>query len=291
MNSASAQTEPTLDPKLEDELAHEIDPWLQHMTWRSDFARWRDDRIWQERRQKERLQTIQHYGGRPEGLRLVDIGSGMGGTSVAMARDGAFVVASEFNPAYCRITQLRARRYDLALPVVNATGEAMPYQDDAFDMALCWDVVEHVDDAEQLIAELGRVVRPGGRVLVTVINRLAWRDPHYHLVGINYLPRSIAEKLIEWRGRSKRGSALQDKQRLSEMHYFTLAAFRRLAREHGFELWDIREDRLRYGSGTASGLKGRVRDLLARIGVVGPAYKLYRTFVQGTWELVLVRDL
>lgn len=289
MNTTTSQPEPAHDAALETELAHAIDPWLQHMTWRTDFSRWRDDRIWQERRQKERLHTIESFGGQPSGLRIVDIGSGMGGTSVAMALDGAYVVASEFNPAYCRITQLRARRYDLALPVVNATGEAMPYQSDSFDMALCWDVVEHVDDAERLIAELGRVVRPGGRVLLTVINRLAWRDPHYHLVGLNYLPRSIAERLIEWRGRSKADSALQDKQRLSEMHYFTLGAFRALAREHGFEVWDIREERLRQGAGTASGIKGRVRDLLARLGVVGPAYKLYRTFVQGTWELVLVR--
>ena len=289
MTSTTNQSEPIDDPVLEAQLAQAIDPWLQHMTWRADFARWRDDRIWQERRQRERLQTIRRFGGTPDGLRIVDIGSGMGGTSVAMALDGAFVVASEFNPAYCRITQLRARRYDLGLPVVNATGEAMPYADGSFDLALCWDVVEHVNDAERLIAELGRVVRPGGRVLLTVINRFAWRDPHYHLVGINYLPRPLAERLIAWRGRSKARSALQDKQRLSEMHYFTMGAFRALARQHGFELWDIREERLRQGGGTASGFKGRVRDVLARVGVVGPAYRLYRTFVQGTWELVLVR--
>jgi SAM-dependent methyltransferase len=278
----NTSTKPAHDPATEAELTHLIDPWLQHMRWRADWDRWRDDRIWQEQRQHERLETIGQFGGQPQGLRIL-------GTSVALALRGAAVVASEFNPAYCRITHLRARRYQLGLPVVNAAGEALPYRDQAFDLALCWDVVEHVQDAERLIAELGRVVRPGGRVLLTVINRLAWRDPHYHLLGINYLPRSWAEMLIRWRGRSKATSALQDKQRLGEMHYFTLPQFRALAQRHGFALWDIREERLRQGAGTARGLKGRVRDALRRVGVVGPAYRLYRTFIQGTWEFVLVR--
>ena len=224
------QVPATSNPTIEAELTSEIDHWLQHMTWRADFARWRAGRIWQEQHQDERLATMTRYAGPLQGRRILEIGSGMGGTSVALALAGAYPAATEYNPAYCHITQLRAARHALPLPVINAAGEDLPFDAQVFDLALCWDVVEHVQDPSDLLAELSRVIRPGGLVFLTVINRFAWRDPHYHLRAINYLPRGIAEAIIRRRGRSKAGSDLRDKQRLSEMHYFTYGQFRRLAR-------------------------------------------------------------
>lgn len=281
------QAPATSNPTIEAELTSQIDHWLQHMTWRADFARWRAGRIWQEQHQDERLATMTRYAGVLQGRRILEIGSGMGGTSVALALAGAYPAATEYNPAYCHISQLRAARHALPLPVINAAGEDLPFAGQVFDLALCWDVVEHVQDPSDLLAELARVLRPGGLVFLTVINRFAWRDPHYHLRAINDLPRGIAEALIRRRGRSKAGSNLRDKQRLSEMHYFTYGQFRRLARKHGFRLRDIREDHVRRGDGTATGLKGRVRDLLRRVGLALPAYWIYRSLVQGTYEIVL----
>ena len=280
----------TGDPLLEQELAGRIDRWLQHMRWRTDFDQWRAGRIWQENHQDERVTAVERYGGALAGRRILEVGSGMGGACVALALRGAYPVASEFNHDYCQIARLRAARYDLPLPVINATGEQMPFAPRSFELAVCWDVVEHVQNPDELLAELGRVLRPGGRVFLTIINRFAWRDPHYHIVAINYLPRPVAEAIIRWRRRSKVGSAFQDKQRLSEMHYFTYRQFRRVAHRHGFQVFDIREDHVYRGKGTATGLKGKARDALRRLGVALPAYRVYRALVQGTYELVLVRD-
>lgn len=280
---------PALDPARETELVARIDRWLGHMTWRPNFQSWREGRIWQERIQAERLALIARYGGALPGRRILDLGSGMGGTSVALALAGADVLACEYNPAYCGITRLRAARYGLALPVLNGAGERLPLADACFDLAICWDVVEHVQDPERLLAELARVLRPGGRALLTVINRYAYRDPHYHMPLLNWLPRPLAEALIERRGRSKRGADFSDRQRLSEMHYYTMRGFRRAAARHGFRVGDIREDRVRRGEGSAAGLKGRARDALRRLGLARPAYIAYRSLFQGTFELVLVR--
>lgn len=281
---------PALDAQREAELTRRIDQWLAHMTWRPDFARWREGRIWQERHQAERLRLIERYGGPLAGSRILDVGSGMGGTSVALALAGAHPLAYEYNSAYCAIIRLRAARYRLRLPVINGPGEHMPFADASFDMAIAWDVVEHVQSPELLLAELARVVRPGGRVLLTVINRFAYRDPHYHLPLLNWLPRPLAEVIIARRGRSKGASAFSDRQKLSEMHYYTMAGFRRLAARHGFSVGDIREDHVRRGEGSAGGLKGRARDLLRRLGLAHVAYLAYRTLFQGTYELVLVRE-
>lgn len=279
---------PTTDPAREAELVERIDRWLAHMPWRPDFDVWREGRIWQERRQAERLRLITRYGGTLAGRRILDLGSGMGGTSVALALAGADPLAFEYNRAYCGITKLRAARYELPLPVVNGAGEALPFADATFDLVICWDVVEHVQDPERLLAELARVLRPGGRALLTVINRYAFRDPHYHLPLLNWLPRPLAEALIEQRGRSKRDAAFRDRQRLSDMHYYTMAGFRRTAARYGFHVGDIREDHVRRGEGSATGLKGRARDLLRRAGLDRAAYIAYRSLFQGTFELVLV---
>jgi SAM-dependent methyltransferase len=278
-----------LDQEREAELVRRIDRWLAHMTWRPDFERWRDGRIWQERQQGERLRLIARYGGALPNRRILDLGSGMGGTSVALELAGAAPLAFEYNRAYCDIIRLRAGRYRLDLPVINGAGERLPFADASFDLAIAWDVVEHVQDPELLLAELSRVLRPHGRALLTVINRYAFRDPHYHMPLLNWLPRAVAEALIERRGRSKRDSSFSDRQRLSEMHYYTMGSFRRLAARHGFRVGDIREDRLRRGESTAGGLKGRARDLLRRAGLATIAYVMYRALFQGTYELLLVR--
>jgi 2-polyprenyl-3-methyl-5-hydroxy-6-metoxy-1,4-benzoquinol methylase len=282
--------QPTIDPQREAALTNQIDRWLAHMTWRPDFAGWREGRIWQERQQGERLRLIERYSGPLSNRRILDLGSGMGGTSVALALAGAAPLAFEYNRAYCDIIQLRAGRYDLYLPIVNGAGERLPFADASFDLAIAWDVVEHVQNPALLLAELARVVRPGGRVLLTVINRFAYRDPHYHLPLLNWLPRRLAEAIIERRGRSKGGSDFSDRQKLSEMHYYTMPGFRKLAARHGFRVGDIRADKLHRGEGTAGGIKGRARDALRRIGLAHAGYIAYRTLFQGTYELLLVKE-
>ncbi|HYO77110.1 MAG TPA: class I SAM-dependent methyltransferase, partial [Thermoanaerobaculia bacterium] len=62
-------------------------------------------------------------------------------------------------------------RYDIASAdpeVILGPIESMPFEDGSFDSALCNAVLEHVVDAERGIAELARVVRPGGHIVVTV---------------------------------------------------------------------------------------------------------------------------
>src|SRR6476661_4198273 len=64
----------------EQALVEAIEPWLAHMTWRPDFAQWRDRRIWQENHQATAVRDIkQVLGGRLEGRAVLDLGSGMGG--------------------------------------------------------------------------------------------------------------------------------------------------------------------------------------------------------------------
>ncbi|MGQ9829756.1 MAG: class I SAM-dependent methyltransferase [Roseiflexus sp.] len=273
------------------ELEQAIDPWLRHMRWRRDFARWRERRINQEAYQSERLARLEQMTGPINGMRLLDLGAGMGGFAVAAALRGAQVVAGEYNSAYCRIIMLRAARHSLRLPVINAAGEALPMPSEAFDAVVCWDVLEHVRSPEQVLREIARVLRPNGVALITVINRRAWIDPHYHMRGINWIPRPLAEWLIAHRGRSKRDAAFRDLQRLSDMHYFEYRTFTALAARCGFSVRDLREEELLRGTLFSPKPVRRIaRAALRRLGLEHTAYHLQRDWYAGMFELGLIRQ-
>ncbi len=280
-----------LSQVIDEQLAAAIDPWLQHMTWRRDFSAWRERRLHQEHYQADRLAQVQQVMGNVQSLRILDLGAGMGGFAVAAALAGARVTACEYNPDYCRIIRLRAARYRLSLPIINAAGEALPLPRAAFDLAVAWDVLEHVNDPVAVLRELARVLRPGGHALITAINRRAWIDPHYHMRGINWLPRPLAELVIELRGRTKRGAAFRDMQRLSAMHYFHYHDLVRLCNQLGFSVTDLREQALLAGQlPSRKPLRRAMRRMLRRIGLEQTAYRWQRCFYAGVFELDLRKE-
>jgi SAM-dependent methyltransferase len=282
----------TPDPELDAQIAAAIEPWLAHMRWRKDFVAWRQRRIRQEDYQAERVVEVRAaLGGQFASKRVLDLGSGMGGGLVALRRAGLDVVGLDYNPAYCRIAQLRGQRYGLRLPLTVGAGEHLPFPAGTFDGILCLDVLEHVQAPARVLAEMRRVLRPGGVVLTTVPNRFAFRDPHYHLPGINWLPRPLAERLIRLLGHGKtEGSQLTDRQALSELHTYTWGGFARLAQRHGFRAVDAVEERL--GAGEVRQLRGprrRLLDLARRLGLWRPLYALYRWGWAGTYQIRLVK--
>ncbi|MDQ5823953.1 MAG: class I SAM-dependent methyltransferase [Chloroflexota bacterium] len=285
----------TSNPELEASLVEAIEPWLQHMKWRADFDTWRERRIWQEDHQEANLRDIRPVlGPRVEGTRLLDLGAGMGGLSVALLREfgggGLEVQATDYNPSYAQIARLRAQRYSLDLPITVAAGEKLPYAESQFEMVLCMDVLEHVQDVEAVVSEIYRVLKPGGVVLTTVPNRRAFRDPHYHLPLINWLPAPISEQVIKRAGRSKSGGPLQDRQEHSELNTYTWTAFARLASSKGFRVRDQVRHRILTGEiRQLHGLRRTLLSVVRKLRLVDPLYRIYRYGWQGTYQVMLVK--
>ena len=68
------------------------------------------------------------------------------------------------------------------------------------------------------------------------MNRFAHYDPHYHLWGVNFLPRAWAMHYVRWRGRAKDSSG--DRQALDDMHYYRWSRFVAFADSLGFRVED-----------------------------------------------------
>jgi 2-polyprenyl-3-methyl-5-hydroxy-6-metoxy-1,4-benzoquinol methylase len=283
---------------VEGELEAAIDPWLEHMRWRADFAEWREGRLWQEKRQGGTLKNLRAFlkaasnGGAVEsavsddslaGRLVLDLGCGMGGLSTALALEGADVRPVDFNRHYCHITRLRGMRHRLDLSPINAAGEALPFPDAHFDVVMCVDVLEHVRDPEALVAEVSRCLKPGGLCQITAINRFAFRDPHYHARFVNYLPRRLSDAYLRLAGRSKESALFKDRQSLREMHYYTYRGLERLLARHGLAgLAESGELKL---TGRLRGWKG----LMQRAGLAGLAYRAYRGLYKSTYVCMAVK--
>lgn len=96
------------------------------------------------------------------GQTVLDLAAGTGTSSAALARTGARVVAADFSLGM--MTQ--GRRRGVPVPFVGADAERLPFQDDAFDAAVISFGLRNVRNPRAALAEMHRVVRPGGRVVV-----------------------------------------------------------------------------------------------------------------------------
>ena len=104
-----------------------------------------------------------------EGQAVLDLGCAGGFMSEALARRGATVTG--IDPAAEAIAAARAHAGPLDITYDVGVGEALPYGDAAFDVVVCVDVLEHVRDLDRVLAEVARVLKPGGMFLFDTINR------------------------------------------------------------------------------------------------------------------------
>jgi SAM-dependent methyltransferase len=104
--------------------------------------------------------------------RVLDLGCAFGFATRRLARRGYETVGVDASPAYIA----RARRAHPQGTYLLAEAEAVPLPDHSFDGVLFLDVLEHVHDERAALAEIARLLKPGGTLIVSVPHRgLLWR--------------------------------------------------------------------------------------------------------------------
>lgn len=121
-----------------------------------------DDRHWWYRGRRRVIDAVLDQIPLPPGARLLDAGCGSGRELDELAARGR---ATGVDVSEVAVARARARGHD---DVHRAAIERLPFADGTFDLVTCLDVVEHTPDDRAALAELRRVTRPGGTLVVTV---------------------------------------------------------------------------------------------------------------------------
>ncbi len=107
----------------------------------------------------------------PRGKKTLDVGCGGGLLAEEFARLGCDVTGIDPSEKSIEAARAHARQEGLAIDYRTGTGESLPFPDAVFDLVYCCDVLEHVDDVGRVVAEISRVLQPGGIFFFDTINR------------------------------------------------------------------------------------------------------------------------
>lgn len=106
------------------------------------------------------------------GKRVLDVGCGGGILSEAMARRGAQVTGIDLAPQTIEVAELHALESQLTIRYVREAAEShAAHSAGAYDVITCMEMLEHVPEPESVLWALHDLVRPGGDVFVSTLNR------------------------------------------------------------------------------------------------------------------------
>jgi 2-polyprenyl-6-hydroxyphenyl methylase/3-demethylubiquinone-9 3-methyltransferase len=132
------------------------------------------------------------------GASVLDVGCGGGILSEAMAMRGARVLGIDLSPAVLEVAELHALDAKLAIEYRSVAAEDLAAaQPDSFDLVTCMEMLEHVPDPAASLRALASLVRPGGDVIVSTLNRkpLAFAVA---IIGAEYIARVLPRGTHEY---------------------------------------------------------------------------------------------
>ena len=107
--------------------------------------------------------------------RVLDYGCGNGYVLGHYARNGAETYGVDITPQAIELSRLRFRLLGVDGEFVLNDGNSIPFDDEFFDIACSMGVLHHIPDPAPVVAELYRVLKPGGRLVIMLYNRNSFR--------------------------------------------------------------------------------------------------------------------
>jgi SAM-dependent methyltransferase len=137
------------------------------------------------------------------GEQVLDVAAGNGNASLAAARRGGEVTASDYVPALLEGTRARAVSEGLSIDVREADAEALPFADASFDVVLSTFGVMFTPNQERAAGELARVCRPGGRIGLANWTPDSFVAGIFKIVGGYAPPPAGIRSPLQWGSRAR----------------------------------------------------------------------------------------
>jgi SAM-dependent methyltransferase len=138
-----------------------------HETWEAAFRTPENERFYELA-----FDRIVELVGAPQGSEFLDCGCGPGYHAIRLARRGYRVRAVDFSESVLPLaaSNIAAAGFEDQVELGREDLLALSFEAARFHYALCWGVLMHIPDVAGAVAELGRVIAPGGRLVVTESN-------------------------------------------------------------------------------------------------------------------------
>jgi ubiquinone/menaquinone biosynthesis C-methylase UbiE len=118
------------------------------------------------------------------GKKLLEIGCGAGVDLVRFARAGAIVTGVDLSKTSIELARRNFVQHDLPGDLLIMNGEELQFPDDLFDVVYAHGVLQYTADAKRMIAEIHRVLKPGGEAIMMVYNRNSWLNFMSKVAGV-----------------------------------------------------------------------------------------------------------
>lgn len=125
------------------------------------------------------------------GARVLDIGCGGGLLSEALAKEGADVTAIDLAPELVKVARLHGLESGVSVDYrLQAAEDLAAEQPGSFDVVTCMEMLEHVPDPGAIIAACHRLLKPGGQLFLSTVNRTPAAFA-VAIVGAEYVARLL----------------------------------------------------------------------------------------------------
>jgi ubiquinone/menaquinone biosynthesis C-methylase UbiE len=108
------------------------------------------------------------------GQRVLEVGCGAGTDTTQFALAGARLTSVDLSLQSLRMARQHLAACEAQAQLCEADAEKLPFADASFDVVYSWGVIHHTPDMPAAIAEIARVLRPGGQLRVMIYHRHSW---------------------------------------------------------------------------------------------------------------------
>jgi len=219
--------------------------------------------------------------------KILDVGCGTGKFLEECRAENINAVGFDSDPNHVKNCKERLK----TMNIFTAQAENVPLKDESFDFINCTGTLEHTNDPIRVLKECYRLLKKDGEMFITVCNKYAIKDPHYHLWFLNWLPPKLKLKYSRIT-KSKRIIDSYDKesrlfrkkhtrQGIDELNYHSYREFKKIVKEIGFK---IRDARLIQLNNPEMMINSKLRKFAKPLKLI---YKLTTIFWQQSFHFIL----